>query len=322
MVTILCGKSAGGKDTLLNELKQNNGFESIVSTTSRPIRDGEMEGREYRFIPKSEFLKKIENDEFLEYRSYNTTYRGEEDTWYYGCPKDTLDKLDPDKNYAVILDMQGCKDFLTYLGKENCFVCYVDTNDEIRKERAQSRGSFDETEWNRRAKDDAVKFSDEIVDSMANARISNDAGSVKELCDKFLAAFSEYKESIAFRTVSDIQWSPDVEILMDALENVSEEKAAKGMELPLERYRNMTYEERLDYLHDMLRHNSCSDYMLTEVLDMPNTVILPKEVVKEAIEIHDTDVISEYLSDEYGFFHEGFSLSEELEAQITGKELD
>ena len=48
-----------------------------------------------------------------------------------------------------------------------------------------------------------------------------------------------------FRTVTDIQWSPDVEILMDALEDMSEEKAAKAMELPLEHYHNMTYEERL-----------------------------------------------------------------------------
>lgn len=123
-----------------------------------------------------------------------------------------------------------------------------------------------------------------------------------------------------FRTVSNIMWSPDVEILMEQLENVSEEKAAKAMEIPLDHYKNMTYSERLDYLYDMLRHGRASDYMLTEVLDMPDTVVLPKEVVKEAIEDHDTEVISEYLSDKYGFFHEGFTLSEELEAEIGGKE--
>lgn len=123
-----------------------------------------------------------------------------------------------------------------------------------------------------------------------------------------------------FRTVSNIMWSPDEEILIEQLENVSEEKAAKAMEIPLDRYKNMTYSERLDYLYDMLRHNRASDYILTEVLDMPNTVVLPKEVVKEAIEDHDVEVISDYLSDKYGFFHEGFTLSEELEAEIGGKE--
>lgn len=41
MITILCGKSASGKDTLLNELKNSREFNTIISTTSRPIRDGE-----------------------------------------------------------------------------------------------------------------------------------------------------------------------------------------------------------------------------------------------------------------------------------------
>ena len=79
-----------------------------------------------------------------------------------------------------------------------------------------------------------------------------------------------------FRTVTNIQWSPDIDLLMELLENVSEEKAAKGMELPLERYHNMTYEERLNYLYDMLHHNRVSDYMLTEIFDMPYTVVLPR----------------------------------------------
>lgn len=320
MITILCGKSASGKDTLLTELKNNQGFGTIISTTSRPIRDGELNGREYNFVTKGEFLKDIEEGKFLEYRTYNTLVGGIPDIWYYGCPKKTLDDLNPNKDYVIILDMGGTKDFVDYLGKENCFVCFVSVDEALREERAASRGSFDKTEWDRRAKDDEIKFSDEIVDSLANARISNDVGSVKDLCDKFLTALNEYKEEIKFRTVSNIMWSPDEEILMEQLEKVSEEKAAKAMEIPLDRYKNMTYSERLDYLYDMLRHNRASDYMLTEVLDMPGTVVLPKEVVKEAIEDHDTEVISEYLSDKYGFFHEGFTLSEELEAEIGGRE--
>lgn len=196
MITILCGKSASGKDTLLNELKNSREFNTIISTTSRPIRDGEKNGREYNFVTKEQFLSDIEKDAFLEYRTYNTLVKGVPDTWYYGCPKKTLDDLDPDKDYVIILDMKGTRDFIDYYGKDNCFVCYVEVSDEVRKERAMSRGSFDETEWDRRAKDDEIKFSDEIVDSLANARISNDVGSVKDLCDKFLTALNEYKKEI------------------------------------------------------------------------------------------------------------------------------
>ena len=47
MVTILIGKSASGKDTLLHELKEKHGFGDIITTTSRPIREGEEEGVKY-----------------------------------------------------------------------------------------------------------------------------------------------------------------------------------------------------------------------------------------------------------------------------------
>ena len=195
MITILCGKSASGKDTLQEELKKE-GFGNIVSTTSRPIRDGELNGREYNFTTKEQFLADIEAGKFLEYRTYNTLVGGKADTWYYGCPKKTLDDLDPNKDYVIILDMGGTKDFVDYYGKDNCFVCYVTVDEDLRKERAMSRGSFDETEWNRRAKDDEFKFAPDIVNSLANAQITNNTDSVDNLKEAFHKAYGDYKENL------------------------------------------------------------------------------------------------------------------------------
>ena len=200
MITILCGKSASGKDTLLNELK-NNDFGTIISTTSRPIRDGEMNGREYNFVSKEQFIKDIKEDKFLEYRTYNTLVAGKPDTWYYGCPKKTLDDLDPNKDYVIILDMKGTRDFVDYVGKDNCFVCFVSVDEDLRKSRAMSRGSFDETEWDRRAKDDEIKFSKEIVDELANAHIENNGTSIKELYDDFMDNYNMYKSVIEDRGI-------------------------------------------------------------------------------------------------------------------------
>ena len=56
----------------------------IVSFTSRPPREGEVDGKNYHFISKDEFLKKIENNEMFEYAQYND--------WYYGTAIDSLDK--------------------------------------------------------------------------------------------------------------------------------------------------------------------------------------------------------------------------------------
>ncbi len=174
MVTIICGKSASGKDTLLKRLINEAGYEPIVSTTSRPMRDGETDGVEYNFTSREAFEKRIRNGDFLEYRSYNTLVGGTPDVWYYGTPKATVDALDENKDYATILDLEGARSFVDYYGEYRCVVFYMDTEDEIREQLAAKRGSFDKTEWDRRAKDDQVKFSEENLKDIIDARIRND----------------------------------------------------------------------------------------------------------------------------------------------------
>lgn len=208
MLNILCGKSGCGKDTLLNELKKE-GFIPLISTTSRPMREGETNGVEYNFTTKEDFQEKIKKGDFIEYRVYNTLVNGEKDTWYYGMPKQPLDL---NKEYLVILDMGGTKDFLEAYGKDQCFVCYIETNDALRKERASARGSFDETEWNRRLADDKVKFSDEIITSLANTRISNNGCTIDALKQLFYDAKTEYRlEQEAKRFRNEQTYQADME---------------------------------------------------------------------------------------------------------------
>lgn len=156
-ILVLCGKSASGKDTIASKLKSDYGYESIVSYTTRPMRVGEKDGVDYNYTTKEKFMEFIKEDKMVEYRSYNTKVNGVDDTWYYGLTKDSFDKLDSKKNYVVILDLDGLKALDTYLD-HNLMSVYIDVSDDVRKSRAMSRGSFDETEWDRRCKDDAVKF--------------------------------------------------------------------------------------------------------------------------------------------------------------------
>lgn len=157
MVIILVGKSASGKDTIAKQLVSLYGYEPIVSLTSRPMRDSEVDGREYNFVSKKEFEMLIKNDRLIEYRSYNTLVNNVADTWYYGLLKA---EFDVKKNYVVVLDIDGAKSFIDYVGKKNCMVFYIHSSDELRKCRAKTRGSFDETEWNRRLEDDEKVFND------------------------------------------------------------------------------------------------------------------------------------------------------------------
>ncbi len=159
MIRIYIGKSGAGKDTLLNRDVKNGRFERVVSYTTRPIRDGEQNGIDYHFVNEDEFFGMTKSPAKLaEYRFYETLVGGRKATWYYGSPL-----LDPKKNYVVVLDITGAKEYLARYGAESIELVYITVPDDVRENRAKKRGSFDQTEWDRRAKDDAIKFSAKAI---------------------------------------------------------------------------------------------------------------------------------------------------------------
>ena len=190
MITILCGKSASGKDSLLKELVKG-GFEPIVSYTSRPMREGEQEGREYHFTDREAFEQMIRDDKLIEYRTYDTLVGNVPDTWYYGMVKQEFDK---DKDYVVVLDLDGAENFIRYAGRENCLVCYINAHYSNRTARAMQRGSFDETEWKRRMKADDEDFPLVRINEVCDYMIYNNT-TLKDCKDKFMECYEEHKHS-------------------------------------------------------------------------------------------------------------------------------
>lgn len=190
MIVILIGKSASGKDLMMKHLVED-GFHPFISVTSRPMRDGEVEGKDYYFVSKNEFLNKIQNQSLLEYRSYKTLYQGNSDIWYYGSPKIELEE---DVDYVTVVDLNGMKSFLEHYGSDQIYVVSLEASDEIRKSRAMQRGSFDETEWNRRLIDDNIKFSSEEIHKYANLELINENISISELQACLYDHFQEYKQ--------------------------------------------------------------------------------------------------------------------------------
>lgn len=168
-LTILCGKSASGKDTLLKELLKK-GCSPLVSFTDRPMRKGEKEGVEYYFVSKKEFQYLIDKDVLIEYREYKTTFNNEIKIFRYGLPKKELDK---DKNYVTIMDIQGAKELMDYYGSSNCQVYYIFAPLSVRKERCMKRGDYDEYEFERRVKADDKDFSPKKQESVNAVLISN-----------------------------------------------------------------------------------------------------------------------------------------------------
>lgn len=82
----IMGKSAVGKDTVINNVTTiHHGVSKIIPTTTRPMRAYEKNGHDYFFITANQFIKRIENEQFMEYRHYDVVKEnGKKDTWYYG----------------------------------------------------------------------------------------------------------------------------------------------------------------------------------------------------------------------------------------------
>ena len=182
-ILILISPSSCGKDYIVSKLISEYNFNPLISHTTRPIRPKEKNGQDYYFISDAQFKQMIDNDLFIEYRTYNTLVDNIPSTWYYGLDKQTIDEFNIHKNYVTIFDVKGAKEFIDYYGRENCFVCMIKCEDKIREERAKLRGGFSQSEWDRRLVDDNVVFSEENINGLVDHYINND-GTLDELNDK------------------------------------------------------------------------------------------------------------------------------------------
>ena len=85
-VIALCGKSGSGKDTVLRGVCAppfGENFNQIITCTTRPPRDNEVPGRDYVFMSNVNFLKHIEDGNFVEYSRFK-------EDWYYGTHYNNL----------------------------------------------------------------------------------------------------------------------------------------------------------------------------------------------------------------------------------------
>lgn len=98
---VISGSSGVGKGTVIKGfLEKNPGFNLSISYTTRGKRDGEVEGVNYFFVSKEEFLNGIENNEFLEWAEFSGNY--------YGTKKMFVEKsLNEGKDLILEIETQG-----------------------------------------------------------------------------------------------------------------------------------------------------------------------------------------------------------------------
>ena len=100
-MVILSSPSGAGKTTITKKIQQKyQNFKISVSHTTRKPRSNEVEGVDYFFIDKKEFVKKINNNEFYEHAKIFDNY--------YGTSKKAVKDLFNLKNDILFdIDWQG-----------------------------------------------------------------------------------------------------------------------------------------------------------------------------------------------------------------------
>lgn len=101
LLVVISGPSGAGKGTICMQLLMEMSFLKVsVSATTRKPREGEKDGIDYFFIEEEEFLKRVKNNEFLEYAKVYGNY--------CGTPKEEVFKqLKAGKDIILEIDIQG-----------------------------------------------------------------------------------------------------------------------------------------------------------------------------------------------------------------------
>lgn len=145
---IVSAPSGAGKTTLVKEvvrLFSDSGVDlcqAITYTTKKP-RNNEKNGRDYYFIDKKEFEKKIKENFFLE---YSTAYG-----YYYGTPRSYVDTIALGRSLILIIDRAGAQQILTKVCDAILIWLYVKDTQTL-KQRLENRNGESSQEINKRLK--------------------------------------------------------------------------------------------------------------------------------------------------------------------------
>lgn len=166
----LMGKSSSGKDSIYKEIKRKiPQLDQIVLYTTRPIRVGEKEGREYFFVSEEQQRELEQSGKIIELREYDTMHG----KWSYFTVNDN--QIDLNQNdYLVIGTLESLEQMQAYFGKEAVVPIYIEVDDGIRLKRALERELAEKhpkyEELCRRFLADAKDFSEENLERLGITR--------------------------------------------------------------------------------------------------------------------------------------------------------
>lgn len=151
--------SGAGKTSIAQMIQRQGVWDECISHTTRPMRDGEVNGETYYFVFKKEFEEMVTYDEFAEQVEYDGNY--------YGVSNEEIERvMEKGKHVFIIVEYSGYLQIkeqypesvgiFIYMSKEDCMANMLLRGDSL--EKAISRiSTYDEEIENRKHFDYVIK---------------------------------------------------------------------------------------------------------------------------------------------------------------------
>ena len=189
----LLGKSSSGKDTVYKRLIADESLKlnPIVPYTTRPIREGERDGVEYRFTTEEGFKHYLESGKIIEERAYNTVHG----LWrYFTCDDEVNLEI---QDYLIIGTLEAYEKIRDFYGADKVRAIMIQLDDGLRLQRALERERKQESpkyeELCRRFLADADDFSEEKI-RKANISIRVENNNLEECVEAIRSIITKERE--------------------------------------------------------------------------------------------------------------------------------
>jgi guanylate kinase len=134
-LVVISGPSGAGKTSVCRALKQRPDVEFSVSATTRAMRDGERDGADYWFLSRDDFERRVAENQFLEWASYNGNL--------YGTPRWPMDAaLRAGRTFLLEIEVEGTRQ-LREQGVAGLYLFIAPPSIAALRERLTRRGAED-----------------------------------------------------------------------------------------------------------------------------------------------------------------------------------